>query len=880
MLTWFAQIIRSFFFWIDYNLFGFIETLYNLLIDLSRTTILTQGDIKEFADRVQLLLGVFMLFKVAFSIITYVINPDEMTDKSKGFAKMGQNIIISLILLVVTPYIFGMAYDLQTMVLEDNTIANLIFGYDEDGSFIDTGGQQLSFSVMLPFFRPNTGLPYLASCKTLYQSGSNGTEFNQECYNAMKSAVEDDKNQVLDERIIGNYTTGVKNKNFGLTFRSEVVTFLTNDNQFLFDYKIILSTVAAVVVILIMLTYAMDVALRSVKLAFLQLISPIPIISYIDPKQGKDGMFKKWYSMCFSTYISLFVRLLALYFGFYLINIVTSRGFTDVLTGETVEAGWFDTGMWINLFMIIGILMFIKQLPKILEGFGIKLDGGGKFTLNPFKKFENEAFGGKQILGAGAALGAGALSGATNIVTKLPNTLNKLGDAMQNSFNKENWVKTNGRASFGSVLRGLGRTAGRFSGALLSSAPSAIAGTSSGIFRGMRKTMKGEKPGKIFTDSYGEAMFAKLNREDVIRKAGLEEKGIVDRAKFAMGSLGADVARWTGTLTKGQQEYLKADEYDKKIAGLQEENAEYKYQQDQMKKDRFEDFESIQGIGKNIDSLLESDKRVKAAKAAWNNAPSQGKSNEEIEALRQEYKRVKGEVLSEQARVASSEISHQVGLYNQIYGKIEGKLTEEQKKKFKKLDTNYSIDISYKDDVNGNYVSVGNNTYEIKKGAGGEIYYEDELGNYHLSEFWASEGAKRVNRIETVNSGVNIMGDNDEYITSEKISFETSDEYTSISDSIKANERKIEEIKTSENYKAVKNPTSVAKLQNDNQWSKETQKPAYKPSASSTFGTPQRGMYNLPMGNGSHTVSNIAGGTPPPGGGTPPSPPGGSAGTP
>ena len=36
--------------------------------------------------------------------------------------------------------------------------------------------------------------------------------------------------------------------------------------------------------------------------------------------------------------------------------------------------------------------MFAKQLPKILEGLGIKLDGDGKFTLNPLRKMEKEAW--------------------------------------------------------------------------------------------------------------------------------------------------------------------------------------------------------------------------------------------------------------------------------------------------------------------------------------------------------------------------------------------------------------------------------------------------------------------------------------------------------
>ena len=875
MLTWFAQIIRSFFFWIDYNLFGFIETLYNLLIDISRTTILTQGDIKEFASRVQMLLGVFMLFKVAFSIITYVINPDEMTDKSKGLAKLGQNAIISLVLLVVTPYIFGMAYDLQIMVLEDNTIASLIFGSTDDDTFIETGGQKLSFSVMIPFFRPDTGLPELSSCRNLYEPGTNSTVFNNDCYTALVSSISDDKNNEIDDRIIGNYTTGVSLKNFGLTFRSEAVTFLSNNNQFIFDYKIILSTAAAVVVILILLTYAMDVALRSVKLAFLQLISPIPIISYIDPKQGKDGMFKKWYTMCFSTYISLFIRLLALYFGLYLIDIVISKGFSDVVTGQSVDAGWFNTGMWISLFMIIGILMFIKQLPKILEGFGIKLDGGGKFTLNPFKKFENEAFGGKQILGAGAALGAGALSGATNIATNLPSS----GRALRNMFNKDYWKNSDGDVSVGSVLKG----AGRGIHGVFTPVRSGIAGTSSGIFRGMKKTIKGEKPGKIFADSYGEAMFSKLIRKDNLRKANLENASLGERIKFAAGSFGADVARYMGVLNEGQQEYLTADQQDKQIAELQSKNAELKVAQEKLRDAKFSAFEEIQGIGKNIDSLLEKNSAVKTAKTAWENAKARGESNEEIEKMRQAYKLKKAEILQKENANANSAIHDQVELYNKLRSKAisDGKITAAQKYKFVELST----DIKFKADTNGNYVTVGSDYYEIHEDAYGVDYYVDSSGRRVYQPDWSSLGATRS---KVDKSGVSIIGDNDDMVDTEKITFESSAEYKGYTDSIKQNEREIDAIKASAEYIQAHDENSIHKLENASRFNQQVQQPGYKPASGPAQGTPFRGLYNPPMSNGATPLGGgtppPGGGTPPPGGGTPPpgggTPPPGGAGTP
>ena len=419
---WFLQIIRSFFFTLDNTLFNFIPFMYDVLIKISRTSILSQGEIQEFAGRIQSFLGVFMLFKVSFSLVTYLVNPDEFSDKSKGFGKLWQNAIISLLMLVLVPYAFNMAYDLQAMILEDNTLATLIFGNQNvENNYLDTAGDKMAYTIMIPFFSPNLSATFtdsdgvtkdLSSCVVLTEEVSDQNNnvrnvFNEDCKNDLLSAVGAETDVDIE-----NYTHGVENQNLGLTFRLNLAKRALEQDKdtFLIDYRVPLTTVIAVVVGLLLITFSMDVALRSLKLSFLQLIAPIPIISFIDPKSGKDGLFKKWYQMCFSTYISLFVRLLALYLGIYIISLIS--GMQDVVNGSLV------TDPLVQIFIIIGVLMFAKQLPKILEGLGIKLDGaGGKFTLNPFKKFEDEALGGKRILGAAGALTAGTVDRAARLIT-------------------------------------------------------------------------------------------------------------------------------------------------------------------------------------------------------------------------------------------------------------------------------------------------------------------------------------------------------------------------------------------------------------------------------------------------------------------------------
>ena len=414
--TWFSNIFREMFYLLDKVVYNFIPQIYDLLISIARTSVLTQGDISQMADRIYKLLAIFMIFKVTLSLITYIVNPDDFSDKSKGVAKLGTNIIISLALLILTPYVFNYAFRLQTIILEDNSLATLVFGTESNDNFLNTAGQDMSFITMSAFFSPNTSLVELYNCTDLIEVDTKGNRhFNTKCSGLDSSDYEDlglddsmrglvdDKN--FTEEDLKDYVRGVEAGSLGLMFRKDMVKATTEDKEYVIDYKYGFSTVVGVVVVLLLVTFCMDVAMRSIKLAFLQLMAPIPIISYVDPKSGKDGLFKKWYQMCFKTFLSLFVRLLALYFAVFIISKVADGKMVDIIDGSYVS------NCFISIFIIIGALMFAKQLPKILEGLGIKLDGDGKFFLNPLKKFEEQAAGGKRITGAAGGMVAGAVGG-------------------------------------------------------------------------------------------------------------------------------------------------------------------------------------------------------------------------------------------------------------------------------------------------------------------------------------------------------------------------------------------------------------------------------------------------------------------------------------
>ena len=379
---------RALFAAIDKGIYGLIAVVYSLVDELVRNITIFDGDtISNFASRVYVFVGILMLFKVTFSLINYIVNPDTISDKTNGASNIAKNIVITLLLVIITPYAFDFLYRAQNAIINDNLVAKVILGTDADentsysvkmsdmcGDMVadaqgDTG-TYISLLALRPFYQITEGINDISEIKNVYCSASN--------VNGGKANV----SYLLESDV----------------YKAE------NDDIYLVDYSILLSTACGVIILILLITICMDIALRAIKLGFLEIIAPIPIISYIDPKSGKDGIFKKWLKEVGRTWASLFIKLATLYFAIYIIGLI------DVTISNLSDS---NLSMWAAVFILIGALMFVKQFTKLIEDiFGIKLDG---MSLHPIKKISEQAAGGKQLVGAGAGTVAAGLGFAGGV---------------------------------------------------------------------------------------------------------------------------------------------------------------------------------------------------------------------------------------------------------------------------------------------------------------------------------------------------------------------------------------------------------------------------------------------------------------------------------
>ena len=264
---------------IDRAVYGLISVFYDTIITLSDTTIIGSDKISEITNKVYALIAIFMIFKISFSLINYLVNPDMIVDKTKGGGMLVKNVIITFILVITVPFGFDLLYRAQSAIISDGIIEKLIYGGE-------TVNQGISFK-MDDDYCGNTSATAgnyvgLMAFKTFFQLDD--------------QAKEDDRNEILTMYCNAS-VTGERSSVNDLLKNNKVYSAphgFTTQHYYVVDYSFFLSTIVGIVLALVFLGFCFDVATRSIKLQFLEILAPIPIISYIDPDKSKSGMFSKW----------------------------------------------------------------------------------------------------------------------------------------------------------------------------------------------------------------------------------------------------------------------------------------------------------------------------------------------------------------------------------------------------------------------------------------------------------------------------------------------------------------------------------------------------------------------------------------------------------
>ena len=379
----------------------FLGGIFNIFFIIVNADIF-QGDVIDtFYSRIQMILGILMIFRISITLLQIIVNPDMFKDKQKGAGSLVMRVVVMLVMLtLIVPIdiqntngnplneqinsngiLFGFLYQFQNSIIDDNILGKLILGSKTDTTTSNAGGAQLP------------GMSAVGDVITSEIAKSFITPTLNDGYDDINSGNYENAAacpDVVAPYFNSNLTSGTLLDHINDTCNG------SNGETYAFDYTGLGGVIVAIVMTIIIIGFTLDVAVRAIKLALLRLIAPVPIISYISPGQEKDGAFGNWVKTLTSTYLSLFIRLIIIYFGIYLIILLIN----DELVTWVHTSNALTTGL-ANIFIIIGILVFMKEAPKFFQDMlGIKGDG-------------------KLFSGIGTMLGAAALTGglAGSVVT-------------------------------------------------------------------------------------------------------------------------------------------------------------------------------------------------------------------------------------------------------------------------------------------------------------------------------------------------------------------------------------------------------------------------------------------------------------------------------
>ncbi len=509
--------------------FKFVNIVYRIFLQLAETNIFNESAYKSLTTNIYRIIAVVMLFVLAYAILLKIVDPDG---SSKGID--GKQVLIkfstAIVLIILCPSIFSFAYGLQSAILKSGVIGGIFTGEVNKNSQRGAignkyGGIIMSVQTYKPFFTNESGDDGLKNSTAL---GNVITRYTPEGEEAVLNCKK--KNSCTYEEVIdfadatGSFAG----------FRA----FANNwyDGEVSCDW--LLALIVGCFLLYVIVSFCFDLGVRVCKLAFFQIIAPIAFICMAIPKM--DDIYKKWLKNTTSTFLGVFTRVLVMNFGVYLISLVVKVDLFDKSAGT----GNVILNLFGGVFMILGIITFVQQAPKLLSDlFGI---GDGDMKL-----------GIKDKLKAGGAFTAGTMiGGAATGLTR--NAIH----AVQNyrKFNEKNPDAT-GWQKFKQGARGVGST---------------FAGTTSGFAHGFLNGRKAGSVGEMkdATSKTNNEVTGNRNKRESYKAAHPGRFGVT---KGKITDTWTNVKDWAGTndyesLKKEQDIYNQGVAFQKKLFDLAADN--------------------------------------------------------------------------------------------------------------------------------------------------------------------------------------------------------------------------------------------------------------------------------------------------------------------
>ena len=394
----FVGIARTIGMALDSIVFGLVDNAYNLINDLARNPLFDTDTIKTIMKNLYVVMGLFAFFRVAIILVNAIINPDKLTEKGNGIANVGINILIMFAMLIAVPTVFEKAYEIQKLIVDNHVVDKL---------FLNTETLEKS--------NPGRAMQSIA-IGALVTWNDNITSCSGKCQEA-KTAYE---NMAAGKTMTGE--DDPENGGFKMSSLAKYASVqgsVNGEKDFVYVYKGLLTFAVGFFLTYVLFSFAIDIGVRTVELAVLQIVAPLFIATYVDPKSAKSGPFKNWVTTTLKTYASLFIKLAIISLTLLLISLIPKVDFSE----------WHEKSIG-KLTILISVLIFAKKAPDwIGKLIGIEAGLGG---LGIGKKLGSAALiGGAVSKGLEGAKKFGTQKAKNFGANKIRNTAARLGAAQE-----------------------------------------------------------------------------------------------------------------------------------------------------------------------------------------------------------------------------------------------------------------------------------------------------------------------------------------------------------------------------------------------------------------------------------------------------------------
>lgn len=385
---------------IDYAIYSLIEWVTQGIFDIA----FLRADVslvETVRNRLYVILGVFMLFKLSISFMGYIVNPESMLsdkEKQKNISGLIGRTILMLIFLILLPTFFSVLYRAQSVFLP--VLPRVLLNTTDSGGTVIENTQE-AVSQQSAENASNMAIMLLQAFYTPYYDADD--DYVQVGGVKEIESLDDFRSTLTDKQ---GGALGIQVGVLGAEYK--------------YDYKIPFATIVGIITLFLLVSITIDIAARVFKMLVLEMIAPIPVMSYIDPKSSKDGAFVSWIKQLSNTFLDLFFKLGLIYLILFFVrelnndNLFISYGSAE---GTGVNPA---RKAYLIVFLILGLLKFAKDAPEFIRSiFGIKGKGGEGITkaaAGALGFLSGGATGAVGGLVAGRGLrgaATGAISGAT-----------------------------------------------------------------------------------------------------------------------------------------------------------------------------------------------------------------------------------------------------------------------------------------------------------------------------------------------------------------------------------------------------------------------------------------------------------------------------------